>query len=104
MADLLHMLDRARAEIMKGHAGNALAGLEEFSNRVRQQGVPDHLRPILRKRISELHELAESSLRGARKGAADVRAIILAARSLQTYDNSGQRQVTFTPATVGKRY
>lgn len=52
----------------------------------------------------QIRSLAEASLAGARQAAEEVRAIIRAARSLQTYDEVGRRNVTAVVATAPQRF
>lgn len=104
MSRMIDDLINCKAGIMEGNPARAARCLEEFSARAVQDGISDEIRPELERMIKELHVLASFSLQGAQKGARDLRAIIQAARSLQTYDNAGHRQVSQTVAEKIRRY
>ena len=54
--------------------------------------------------MADLRTLAQASLKGAQQAAEQVRAIVQAARSLQTYDSLGQRHVNETRANAPQRF
>jgi hypothetical protein len=54
--------------------------------------------------LSEIRDLAQASERGARQAIEQIRAIVEAARSLQTYDSAGRRHATSTTAPAPHRF
>ena len=69
-----------------------------------RQGVAPEAREMLEPALAELRDLAQAALQGAQQAAEQVRAIVQAARSLQTYDSRGRRHVTTTQANLPQRF
>lgn len=101
---LLEKLSAAKSAVIVGDPDKALTCIEDFVAQARRKGVPAADRPRLEARIAELRTLAEASLRGARQAIDEVQAIVAAARSLQTYDDAGRRQVATTSAPAPHRF
>ena len=97
---LFRQIDRIKAALLSGDAKGALVQIEEWSRQAARTGVDPESRARLETAIDELRELAQSSLNGALLAADQVRAIVQAARSLQTYDSAGRRLVTGTRAIL----
>ncbi|WP_022707080.1 MULTISPECIES: hypothetical protein [Paracoccus] len=93
-----------RAAILSGNAPAALRAIEEFGRLAARQGLSEADRAAIEPQVMQIRSLAEASLAGARQAAEEVRAIIRAARSLQTYDEVGRRNVTAVVATAPQRF
>lgn len=100
---LMRHLNAARAAIVAGNSDQALACLEQFAAAADRSPEPDR-RPALQARINELHRLALAAQTGARMAMDQVAAIVESARSLQTYDRLGARNVAMTTAPLPRRY
>lgn len=101
---LVKHLSAARAAIVAGNMELALDKIERFSAAANQSPPDEALKQELRAAIDELHELAEASLRGTKAAIEQVHEIIQAARTLQTYDDMGQRQIASTVAALPRRF
>lgn len=101
---LIQSLAEVKAAIVAGDANKALARIERFSSSARRTNLSGPERERLEAGLTELRGLAEASLRGARQAFEDVQAIVLAARTLQTYDQQGRRQVSTTAAPAPHRF
>lgn len=97
-------LRAARAAILAGRAAEALQHLDRFAERLGRLPPDPETRADLQAGIHELRILADATLRGAQEGAAQVRAIVEAARMLQTYDHDGRRKVQSIVALEPRRY
>lgn len=97
-------LDTIRRAILSGNAAAALAGIEDFGRSAARHGLSTAERAEVEPQLAQLRRLAEASLAGAQQAAAEVRAIVQAARSLQTYDEVGRRQVAGVVAAVPQRF
>jgi len=95
---------RVRAALIAGEPGDALAAIEDLTRTAARRGLDEAARAALEPALEELRALAQASLRGARQGAEQVRAIVQAARSLQTYDCQGRRTVSETRANAAQRF
>ncbi|MDO6667860.1 hypothetical protein Q4511_02905 [Paracoccus sp. 1_MG-2023] len=93
-----------RAAILSGNPTAALAGIEDFARQAARHGLDDATRAEIHPQMAQLRRLAEASLQGARQAAEEVRAIIRAARSLQTYDEIGRRTATTVVASAPQRF
>lgn len=103
-ARLLEKLAAAKAAIIAGDPDRATSAITDFAALARRKGIPAADRALLESRIAEMRDLAEISLRGARQAIEEVRAIVEAARSLQTYDDSGRRHSASTAAPAPHRF
>lgn len=103
-ARLLEKLSAAKVAVIAGDSDRALSCIEEFVALASRKGVAAAELARLDARIAELRTLAEASLRGARQAIEEVQAIVAAARSLQTYDDAGRRQVASTSASAPHRF
>lgn len=101
---LTRQIAQIRAALLSGDPQSALVRIEELVRIATRQGVDDATRRSLEPALAELRELAQASLSGAQQAADQVRAIIQAARSLQTYDSLGRRLVTATRAGLPQRF
>lgn len=101
---LFHHLKRAREAVAAGDSACALEFIEKFLSMAEGVDLDDAVRKQLQKQVEELHQLALAAQEGARLAMDQVRTIVEAARSLQTYDNIGTRKVTVTVAPVPRRY
>lgn len=100
---LMRHLKQAREAVIAGDAARAMAAIEKLS-KAGEMRVDDAARPNLQRQVEELHQLALAAQKGARMAIDQVRAIVEAARSLQTYDSVGARRVAITVAPVPRRY
>lgn len=71
---------------------------------ISRRGLDAQERALAEGRLSEIRDLAQASERGARQAIEQIRAIIEAARSLQTYDSDGRRHATSTIAPAPHRF
>lgn len=101
---LKERLSAARAAIIAGDSAGALTCIDEFVAIANRRGLAAIDRPRLDAEIAELRLLADASLRGARQALDDVHAIVVAARSLQTYDDQGCRHSASTTAPAPHRF
>lgn len=97
-------LQRMRQAIVSGDSKMALKATESFAKLLAREGITPEERPILEASLAELRALAQASERGAQRAMEQIGAIIQAARSLQTYDESGRKTVTDTGETRPRRY
>lgn len=93
-----------RAALLSGDAQAALARIDDLVRSAARQGVAPDARETLEPALAELRDLAQAALQGAQQAAERVRAIVQAARSLQTYDSRGRRHVTTTQANLPQRF
>lgn len=101
---LFKHLSAARAAIVAGDMELAHENVERFAATAEQTSPDEDLKTELQAAISDLQALAEASMRGTKAACEQVAEIIQAARTLQTYDDLGQRQVASTVATMPRRY
>lgn len=101
---LTRQITAIRAALMAGNAQAALAAIDEMTRTAARKGIDAASRDRLEPAMAELRILAQASLTGAQQAADQVRAIVQAARSLQTYDSHGQRTVTPTRANSPQRF
>lgn len=101
---LTHHLTTARAAIIAGNAPLALESLDRFNQAAAQTPPDAATRVMLQSRIAEMRDLAEAAQRGSKLAIDQVRAIVEAARSLQTYDDAGQRHVSSIVAHEPRRF
>ncbi|MDP5308776.1 hypothetical protein [Paracoccus spongiarum] len=78
--------------------------IEEFVALARKKGLEPADKARLDAELVELRVLAEASMKGARQALDEIQAIVAAARSLQTYDDRGCRQVASTAAPAPHRF
>lgn len=98
------LLAAAKASIIAGDAGQSLKAIDDFSSQIARSGLASDDREVVEKKLIELRQLAEASARGAKQAIEQVAAIMQAARSLQTYDESGRKQSTETAAPAAQRF
>lgn len=101
---LTRQIGQIRAALLAGDPQAALARIEDLVRTATRHGIDAGTRQALDPALSELRDLAQASLAGAQQAADQVRAIIQAARSLQTYDALGRRTVTATRAASPQRF
>lgn len=105
MSDSLQRhLAAARAALIAGKAPAALESIDRFMNAARKTPPTREQGSKLETQISELRMLADAGLEGAKSAAGQLRAIVETARSLQTYDDAGQRNVKTVVAPLPRRY
>jgi len=97
-------MGQIRAALIAGDARAALKAIDALLQAAARTGIDDTARIRLEPELAELRVLALASLAGAQQAAEQVRAIVQAARSLQTYDSHGQRNVTQTQAHAPQRF
>lgn len=97
-------ISAVRQALLSGDAQLALAKLNELMALLQRQGVEEEARTVLETALADLRQLADASLEGARGAAEDVRAIVLAAKSLATYDSYGKRHLNPVAANAPRRF
>lgn len=95
---------RIRTALILGDAPGALAAIDELTRVAARSGLDEAARDRLEPGLAELRALAQASLTGAQQAADQIRAIVQAARSLQTYDSLGRRTVMPTRAVAPQRF
>ncbi|WP_411837929.1 hypothetical protein [Paracoccus sp. ME4] len=93
-----------RAALLAGNPQAALSALDEMTRIAARKGIDAATRDALEPAMAEIRMLAQASLKGAQQAAEQVRAIVMAARSLQTYDSLGRRTVSETRANAPQRF
>lgn len=101
---LIRHLSSARAAIVAGDMELALDRIEHFSAAAEKTSPDEATKDQLRSGVAELQILAEASLRGTKSAVDQIREIIQTARTLQTYDDTGQRHITSTVANMPHRF
>lgn len=101
---LFRQIDRIKAALLAGDPAAALAHIDDWSRIASRKGLDAATHEQLEPALAELRALAQSSLNGALQAAEQVRAIVRAARSLQTYDSLGRRLITATRANAPQRF
>ena len=97
-------MSQVRAALVAGTPYAALDAIDELTRNAGKADLDDTARHSLEPALEELRILAQASLKGAQKAAEQVRAIVQAARSLETYDSSGRRNVNETRANTPQRF
>lgn len=97
-------LAAARQAIIAANAPLALEHLEKFASLASQNPLDPKTREAVQNRLAELRSLADAALEGAKSAVTQVQAIVESARSLQTYDDLGQRKVTSVVAPAPRRF
>jgi hypothetical protein len=85
-------LSELKSAIVGAQASQALILAGELEEKLAAHGVAPEDLPRLDRRLHEIRNLAEASGRGALRAIEDVRAILKASKSIQTYDRHGQRR------------
>lgn len=93
-----------RKALLSGDAQSALARIDDLARLAARHGIDAPTRTLLEPALAELRDLAQASLSGAQEAADQVRAIIHAARSLQTYDSLGRKLITATRPNLPQRF
>jgi hypothetical protein len=101
---LSRQINQIRMALLSGDPQAALVRIDDLVRIAARHGVDAPTRQMLEPALAELRELAQASLSGAQQAADQVRAIIHAARSLQTYDSLGRKLVTATRANLPQRF
>ncbi|MBM3606323.1 MAG: hypothetical protein FJX25_16850 [Alphaproteobacteria bacterium] len=105
MSRALHrQVAQIKVALLCGDPHAALARIDDLMQRAARRGIDPETRDGLEPLMEELRELAQASLHGARQAAEQVRAIVQAARSLQTYDSQGRRHVTSMHPNAAQRF
>ena len=97
-------LAEVRAALRQGDAATAQKGLDAFMKSLTRDGLPASERPAVEAALAELRALSEAALAGTRSAIEHMQAVFDCARSLQTYDQAGQRRTTSVQAATAKRY
>lgn len=99
---ITRQIQRAKSSIMAGDAKLAIDNVDKLMVLLKSKPPAD--RDLVEARLAELRTLAEAALTGARAAAEHMQEILRTARSLQTYDNHGQRKVADTAAAQPRRF
>lgn len=99
--DILRGIEQA---IISGDAAQALARIEALARRFERDGLDAESKAQIEQVLRHLHRLAEDSARGTQRAIDQIRDIVKNARSLQTYDQAGQRHNTPTSAVLVQRF
>lgn len=88
------LMEKTRRALIDGRSELAFRCLSDMITALESEGIaPDSLAD-LESELAELRNLAAAVLSGQRQAVDFLRAAVEAARSLQTYDRTGRRQVT----------
>lgn len=90
--------------IISGDAAQALARIETLARRFERDGLDAESKTQIEPVLQHLRRLAEDSARGTQRAIDQIRDIVKNARSLQTYDQAGQRRNTPTNAMLAQRF
>ena len=90
--------------IISGDAAQALARIETLARRFDRDGLDAESKAQIEPVLHHLRRLAEDSARGTQRAIDQIRDIVKNARSLQTYDQAGQRRNTPTNAMLAQRF
>jgi hypothetical protein len=90
--------------IISGDAAQALARIETLARRLERDGLDAESKAQIEPVLHHLRRLAEDSARGTQRAIDQIRDIVKNARSLQTYDQAGQRRNTSTNAMLAQRF
>ena len=90
--------------IISGDAAQALARIETLARRFDRDGLDAESKAQIEPVLQHLRRLAEDSARGTQRAIDQIRDIVKNARSLQTYDQAGQRRNTPTNAMLAQRF
>ncbi len=90
--------------IISGDAAQALARIETLARRLERDGLDAESKAQIEPVLQHLRRLAEDSARGTQRAIDQIRDIVKNARSLQTYDQAGQRRNTPTNAMLAQRF
>jgi hypothetical protein len=101
---LSRQIGQIKSALLLGDPAAALARIEDLTRSAARKGIDPDAHHLLEPAMTELRDLAEASLKGALQAAEQVRAIVQAARSLQTYDSFGRRRETRTRANLPQRF
>jgi hypothetical protein len=101
---LARQIAQIRLSLLSGDPQSALLRIDDLVRIATLHGVDAPTRKLLEPALVELRDLAQASLSGAQQAADQVRAIIHAARSLQTYDSFGRKLVTATRSNLPQRF
>ncbi|RJE80893.1 hypothetical protein [Paracoccus sp. JM45] len=101
---LSRQISQIRMALLSGDAQSALVRIDDLTRLAARHGIDAPTRSLLEPALADLRDLAQASLSGAQQAADQVRAIIHAARSLQTYDSFGQKLVTATRSNLPQRF
>ena len=99
----LRKLTDLKSAVIAADPVAATACLEDLAHMARR-GLGVEERAQAETSLSEIRDLAQASERGARQAIEQIRAIVEAARSLQTYDSAGRRHATSTTARAPHRF
>lgn len=105
MTELLDRILRARSAIVSGDTHTALVEIEKFAATAEQLPPPDaETKDRIKSALAELDALARASMEGVRLAVDQIREIVAAAQTLQTYDDAGQKRVAHTVARMPRRF
>ena len=90
--------------IISGDAAQALARIETLARRLERDGLDAESKAQIEPVLQHLRRLAEDSARGTQRAIDQIRDIVKNARSLQTYDQTGQRRNSPTNAVLPQRF
>ncbi len=90
--------------IISGDGAQALARIETLARRLERDGLDAESKAQIEPVLQHLRRLAEDSARGTQRAIDQIRDIVKNARSLQTYDQAGQRRNTPTNAMLAQRF
>lgn len=94
MDALTQTLGRAKTEIISGNPQKALEEIENFTDILAGSTLTNNERDGLELCMAELRQLTEAAQSGTQRAVEQIRAIIDAARSLQTYDSGGNLHIS----------
>ncbi len=99
--EILHGIEQA---IIAGDATLALSRIESLARRFERDGLDAASKAQIERSLQHLRRLAEDSARGTQRAIDQIRDIVKTARSLQTYDQTGQRRNSPTNAVLPQRF
>lgn len=103
-SDLEIELESARQAIIAGRIEDAAAHCDRAFLHAQQTHPEAEAKARIKSAVITLQILADASLRGTKKAAAQVEEIVRAASNLQVYEPNGQRRETSIVANMPRRF
>ncbi len=97
-------LSAAKAAIMSGDADSAAIQVDALLDLLKENKAPQHMHSLIEGKLQDLRRVAEAALSGTRMAAEEVQTINLIARSVQTYDSHGNKNVETVASRPARRF
>lgn len=101
---IMALVDKTRQALVEGRSEQALACLANMTAALEHDGIAPDSVACLESELGELRTLATAVLAGQQQAVDYLRAAFDSARSLQTYDRTGRRQVSAIADQMATRF